>query len=48
MPTTDPVTPAPRRFAFRLPRPLWVVVAAVVLIVATVREVQLRKHSLLS
>src|SRR6266478_2521471 len=31
MPATDPVTPDPRRFSIRLPRPLWIGVAAVVL-----------------
>jgi len=34
MAASDPVTPECRRFSIRLPRPLWIGVATVVLIVA--------------
>jgi len=33
MPAADPITPAPRRFAIRLPRPLCIGVAVVVVVV---------------
>ena len=36
MVATDPVTPEPRRFAISLPRPLWIGLATVVLIVVAV------------
>jgi len=36
MAATDSVTPEPRRFSVRLPRPLWIGLAAVVLILAPV------------
>jgi hypothetical protein len=34
MSTIDPTMPGPRRFSIRLPRPLWIGVAAVLLVVA--------------
>src|SRR6266446_1332594 len=36
MAATDPIAPEPWRFSFRLPRPLWVGVAAPVLLVVAV------------
>jgi hypothetical protein len=36
MASTGPVTPTPRRFALRLPRPLWIGVATGVMIVAAI------------
>jgi hypothetical protein len=36
MPAIDPVTPEPRRFSIRLPRPMWIGVAAGVLVVLVV------------
>lgn len=36
MATTDPTTPESRRFSIRLPRPLWIGLATVVLVVVTI------------
>src|SRR5947209_5929419 len=36
MANTEPITPGSRRFSFRLPRPLWIGVATVVLVVGGV------------
>jgi Leucine-rich repeat (LRR) protein len=33
---TDPVTPEPRRFSIRLPRPLWIAISAMALVVVAV------------
>src|SRR5579872_2968133 len=36
MPTTEPIVPEPRRFSIPLPRPLWIGLAAFVLVVVAI------------